>query len=185
MKKRYVGLLIAAALMAQPLTAYAAGSVSSRPSHDNSSSRSESLKTGRLEQSAAPVVNNGAATGNGSVTFATDTNALREAGLSWDMIDKINTINAGTEALYRTIGTNNLVGYVPLAPVQTALAGNGVSVNLYVPNLVEGLNDVQILYYNQASKAWELMAPSSINYATKEISVTLSGTTPFTIVYKK
>ena len=38
MKKRYVGLLIAAALMAQPLTAYAAGSVSSRPSHDNSSS---------------------------------------------------------------------------------------------------------------------------------------------------
>ena len=50
MKKRYVGLLIAAALMAQPLTAYAAGSVSSRPSHDNSSSRSESLKTGKLEQ---------------------------------------------------------------------------------------------------------------------------------------
>ena len=41
------------------------------------------------------------------------------------------------------------------------------------------------LYYNQATHTWELMAPSSINYATKEISVTLSGTTPFTIVYKK
>ena len=113
MKKRYVGLLIAAALMAQPLTAYAAGSVSSRPSHDNSSSRSESLKTGKLEQSAAPVVNNGGAAASGSVSFATDNNALREAGLSWDLIDKINTINAGTEALYRTIGTNNMVGYVP------------------------------------------------------------------------
>ena len=185
MKKRYVGLLIAAALMAQPLTAYAAGSVSSRPSHDNSSSPSESLKTGKLEQSAAPVVNNGGAAASGSVSFATDNNALREAGLSWDLIDKINTINAGTEALYRTIGTNNMVGYVPLAPVQTALAGDGVSLNLYVPNLVEGLNDVQILYYNQTTKAWELMAPSSINYATKEISVNLSGTTPFTIVYKK
>lgn len=119
------------------------------------------------------------------MTFATDNNALREAGLSWDLIDKINTINAGTEALYRTIGTNNMVGYVPLAPVQTALAGDGVSLNLYVPNLVEGLNDVQILYYNQTTKAWELMAPSSINYATKEVSVNLSGTTPFTIVYKK
>ena len=83
MKKRYVGLLIAAALMAQPLTAYAAGSVSSRPSHDNSSSRSESLKTGKLEQSAAPVVNNGGAAASGSVSFATDNNALREAGLSW------------------------------------------------------------------------------------------------------
>ncbi len=51
-----------------------------------------------------------------------------------------------------------MVGYVPLAPVQTALAGDGVSLNLYVPNLVEGLNDVQILYYNQTTKAWELMA---------------------------
>ena len=185
MKKRYVGLLIAAALMAQPLTAYAAGSPTARPSHDNSSSRSESLKTGKLEQSAAPVVNNGGGAASSSVSFATDNNALREAGLSWDLIDKINTINAGTEALYRTIGTTNMVGYAPLAPVQTALAGNGVSLNLYVPNLVEGLNDVQILYYNQATKAWELMAPTSINYATKEVTVNLSGTTPFTIVYKK
>ncbi|MCB6607713.1 hypothetical protein V3C10_10325 [[Clostridium] symbiosum] len=185
MKKRYVGLLIAAALMVQPMTAFAAGSVSSRPSSGGSSTRSESLKTGKLDQSAAPVVNNGGAAGNSSVSFATDTNALRDAGLSWDLIEKINTINAGTEALYRTIGTTNMVGYAALAPVQTALAGNGVSVNLYVPNLVEGLNDVQVLYYNQATKAWELMAPSSINYATKEISVNLSGTTPFTIVYKK
>ena len=78
-----------------------------------------------------PVVNNGGAAASGSVSFATDNNALREAGLSWDLIDKINTINAGTEALYRTIGTNNMVGYVPLAPVQTALAGDGVSLNLY------------------------------------------------------
>lgn len=184
MKKRYVGLLLAAAMMVQPMTAFAAGSVSSRPS-GGSSTRSESLKTGKLDQSAAPVVNNGGAAGNGSVTFATDTNALRDAGLSWDLIEEINTINAGTEALYRTIGTTDMVGYAALAPVQTALAGNGVSVTLYVPNLVEGLNDVQVLFYNQTTKAWELMAPSSINYATKEISVNLSGTTPFTIVYKK
>ena len=78
-----------------------------------------------------------------------------------------------------------MVGYVPLAPVQAAVVSGSTTVTMYVPNLVEGLNDVQILYYNQATHTWELMAPSSINYATKEISVTLSGTTPFTIVYKK
>ena len=104
---------------------------------------------------------------------------------AWDVIEEINTINAGVEPLYRTIGTNNMVGYVPLAPVQAAVVSGSTTVTMYVPNLVEGLNDVQILYYNQATHTWELMAPSSINYATKEISVTLSGTTPFTIVYKK
>lgn len=186
MKKRYAGLLIAALLMAQPLTAYAAGSVSSRPSGGSGggggggSNRSASMRSGQLNQGDAPVVNNGS-----NVPFITDTNALLEAGFSWDLIEKINTINAGTEALYRTIGTNNLVGYVPLAPVQTALLGDGASLELYVPNLVEGLNDIQILFYNQSTKTWDLKAPDRIDYAAKEISVNLSGTTPFTIVYKK
>ena len=122
MKKRYVGLLIAAALMAQPLTAYAAGSVSSRPSHDNSSSRSESLKTGKLEQSAAPVANSGGAAASGSVSFATDNNALREAGLSWDLIDKINTINAGNRGSV-PYNRNNQHGW--LRSVSTGSDGSG------------------------------------------------------------
>lgn len=193
MKKKCVGLLVAAALMIQPMTAMAAvnPSATARPTVSHSggsgtSSRSESLKTGKLDQSAAPVVSN-TATGNaaGSVSFITDNASLREAGFSEDLIEKINTINAGTEALYRTIGTTDMVGYVPLAPVQTAVAGNGTSMNLYVPNLVAGLNNVQILYYNQTTHAWEMMAPAAINYETKEIFVNLSGTTPFTIVYKK
>lgn len=193
MKKKCVGLLVAAALMIQPMTAMAAVNPSattkptvSRSDGGGTSSRSESLKTGKLDQSAALVVSN-TATGNvaGSVSFITDNASLREAGFSEDLIEKINTINAGTEALYRTIGTTDMVGYVALAPVQTAVAGNGTSVSLYVPNLIAGLNNVQILYYNQTTHAWEMMAPAAINYETKEISVNLSGTTPFTIVYKK
>ena len=186
MKKRSVGLLLAAALMVQPMTAFAAGSITSRPSsHDNSSSRTQSMVSGKLEQSQAPAPTSGADAAGGSVVFSTDRATYQNAGLAWDVIEKIETINAGVEPLYRTIGTTNMVGYVPLAPVQAAVVSGETTVTLYVPNLMEGLNDVQILIYNQKTHSWELSAPAAINYATKEVSVNLSGTTPFTIVYKK
>ena len=119
------------------------------------------------------------------MTFSTDRSTYQNAGLAWDVIEKIETINAGVEPLYRTIGTTDMVGYVPLAPVQAAVVSGEATVTMYVPNLIEGLNDVQILIYNQNTHSWEKVAPAAINYATKEISVNLSGTTPFTIVYKK
>lgn len=183
MKRKCVGLLVAAALMVQPMTAFAAGSVTTSPSRDNSSSRTQSMVSGKLEQSQAPAP--AASAAGGSIAFSTDRAVYESAGLSQDVIEKINTINAGTEPLYRTIGTTDMVGYVPLAPVQAAVVSGSSTVTMYVPNLIEGLNDIQILYYNQATHTWEKMAPSSINYATKEVSVNLSGTTPFTIIYKK
>lgn len=189
MKRKCVGLLVAAALMVQPMTAFAAGSPSTAPtpSHDNSSSRTQSMVSGKLDQSQAPAVSAVAAggSGNAAVAFSMDRAVYESAGLSQDVIEKINTINAGTEALYRTIGTTNMVGLVPLAPVQAAVVTGQTTVSMYVPNLIEGLNDIQILYYNQSTHSWELMAPAAINFATKEVSVNLSGTTPFTIVYKK
>lgn len=187
MKRKCVGLLVAAALMVQPMTAFAAGSASTAPtpSRDNSSSRTQSMVSGKLDQAQAPAPAASTGAAGGSVAFSMDRAVYESAGLSQDVIEKINTINAGTEPLYRTIGTNNLVGLVPLAPVQAAVVSGNTTVTMYVPNLMAGLNDVQILYYNQTTHAWELMAPSAINYETKEVSVNLSGTTPFTIVYKK
>ena len=143
------------------------------------------MVSGKLEQSQAPAPTSGADAAGGSVVFSTDRATYQNAGLAWDVIEKIETINAGVEPLYRTIGTTNMVGYVPLAPVQAAVVSGETTVTLYVPNLMEGLNDVQILIYNQKTHSWELSAPAAINYATKEVSVNLSGTTPFTIVYKK
>lgn len=178
MKRKIVGVLTAAVLMTQPFTALA-GSRSTQGVPTLSSS-TQSMISGELNASSAPT-----GTAGSSVSLSTDRSVYENAGIAWDVIEKINTINAGVEPLYRTIGTNNMVGYVPLAPVQAAVVSGSTTLSLYVPNLVEGLNDVQILYYNQATRTWELMAPTSINYATKEISVTLSGTTPFTIVYKK
>ena len=190
MKKRSVGLLLAAVLLVQPMTAFAAGSISSRPSSGGSSSnsRTQSMVTGKLEQSQAPAPAagvGGTSANGGSVAFSTDRSTYENAGLAWDVIEKIETINAGVEPLYRTIGTTDMVGYVPLAPVQAAIVSGETTVTMYVPNLIEGLNDIQILIYNQNTHSWEKVAPAAINYATKEISVNLSGTTPFTIVYKK
>lgn len=112
---------------------------------------------------------------------------------SQTVVETINTINSGTTPLYRAIGTPETVGYNPLIPVQTLVVTDAatqtkleekVTVSLYVPNLVEGLNDVQLLYYNTVTKKWEFMAPAAIDYATKQVTVTLGSDTAFTVVYK-
>lgn len=188
MKRKYVGLFVAAFVLTQSVTAFAAGSVTSRPSGGGgTSSKTESMITGKLDQNLAAAVSGGAGgiTGGGNVSLSANTADLANAGFSQAVIDSVNTINAGIEPLYRTIGTTNMVGYVALAPVQTAVVTSATSVTLTVPNLIQGLNDIQILYFNSTTKAWELMAPTAIDYATKQVSVNLSGTTPFTIVYKK
>ena len=185
MKRKCISLLVAAFVLAQSMSAFAAPSPGTRPSGGSggsggTSSKTQSLTTGKLDQSQAPALAAG-----GNVSISVDTVVLVNAGFSQATINIINTINAGIEPLYRTIGTTNMVGYVALAPIQTVVATGEISVTLTVPNLIQGLNDIQILYYNSTTKAWELMAPTAIDYATKTISVNLSGTTPFTIVYKK
>lgn len=189
MKKKSISLLVAAFVLVQSMSAFAAPSPSTKPSGGGgggSSSKTESLTTGKLEQSQAPALAGGGVNAaGGNVNISLDTNVLVNAGYSQATIDTINTINSGIEPLYRTIGTTNMVGYVALAPIQTVVTTGATSVTLTVPNLIQGLNDIQILYYNSTTKAWELMAPTAIDYATKQISVNLSGTTPFTIVYKK
>ena len=113
MKRKLAGVLTAAVLMAQPFTSLAAGS---SPSRDNMSSSTQSMISGELNNGAAPT-----GTAGSSVAFSTDRAVYENAGFAWDVIEEINTINAGVEPLYRTIGTNNMVGYVPLAPVQAAV----------------------------------------------------------------
>ena len=103
--------------------------------------------------------------GNTEVRFAS--NEEVKESFSQTVVETINTINSGTTPLYRAIGTPETVGYNPLIPVQTLVVTDAatqtkleekVTVSLYVPNLVEGLNDVQLLYYNTVTKKWEFMA---------------------------
>lgn len=223
MKKKYFGVMLAAAMMAQPLMVLAAENPSAnanavvRPSRDNGSSNSSSkpldttstsgagLTGGATGTAAAGIILSQDATAGGTVSGGSSsisvgeitvrfaTNEENKAIFTEKVVETINTINSGTTPLYRAIGTPEVVGYNPLIPIQTLVAEEAatklkktdpVTVTLYVPNLVENLNNVQILYYNDETKKWEFMAPSAVDFATKQISVQLKGDTPFTVVYK-
>ncbi|MEF9940587.1 MAG: hypothetical protein RR768_10790 [Clostridium sp.] len=130
--------------------------------------------------------------GNTKVSFAVG-KALT-AGLSAQVTETVEEINSGTRPLYQAIGTPLAVGYSALTPIQSIIATDittqtaataPVSLTFYIPNLMQGLNNIQILYYNQTSKSWEMMAPTAIDFATKQVTVGLPGSTPFTIVYKR
>lgn len=228
MKKRYIGIILAAMMMAQPVAAQ--GAVNPSPNtkpvvtpskdRDDSSSSSKPLDTsggtgagiagaatgsgglaggitaggtegGTATGGASGSAGNSITVGNTEIRFASN-DEVKES-FSQNVVETINTINSGTTPLYRAIGTPETVGYNPLIPVQTlvmtdtatqAKTDEKVTVSLYVPNLMEGLNDVQLLYYNTVTKTWEFMAPVAIDYATKQVTVTLGSDTAFTVVYK-
>ena len=147
-----------------------------------------SLNTGNAGN-AGTSDNAGAAgnAGGGTVTnvrFASD--AEVKEMLPWYAAEDVFTINAGTKALFQVVGTADLVGYNPLIPVQTMVAdgaADAVSVSVYVPNLMEGLTNVKILYINPDTKQWETTI-AAVDFATKTVSVSLKSGTPFTVIYK-
>lgn len=200
MKKKVLCLTAAVILMAYQATmAMAASSPSAAPavsSHrdrDDSRASSQPLDLDALgitngsAKNDASVINHGVSVaGHGvNVRFASD--AEVKESLPWYAAEDVFTINSGTTALYRVVGTPDLVGYNPLIPVQTLVAdgtADAVSVSVYVPNLIEGLNNVQILYFNPDTKQWEMAAPAAVDFASKNVAVSLKNGTPFTVVYK-
>ena len=233
MKKRYIGMVLAAMMMVQPVVAQAAVNPSPNakpvvtPSKDRDDSNASSKPLDTSGSTGTGIT--GAATGSGgltggiaggitggtgdgatggagdssgtagsSITVGTTTIRLAsneevKESFSQAVVDTINTINSGTTPLYRAIGTPETVGYNPLIPVQTLVMTDTatqtkkdekVTVSLYVPNLIEGLNNVQLLYYNSETQKWEFMAPTAIDYATKQVTVTVGSDTAFTVVYK-
>ena len=56
---------------------------------------------------------------------------------------------------------------------------------VYVPNLVEGLGIVQVLFYNNMTSKWELITPTSVDVANKMIHVTIPNSGTFSVIYKR
>ncbi|MEG2426980.1 MAG: hypothetical protein RSB58_00900 [Clostridium sp.] len=184
------------------------------PDRDHGSSSSSSAPTYRemttndaavlpgvagITGTVGTVGTGGSAGGDGSVTIGNNKVSFAvgkalTAGLSAQVTETVEEINSGTRPLYQAIGTPLAVGYSALTPIQSIIATDittqtaataPVSLTFYIPNLIQGLNNIQILYYNQTSKSWEMMAPTAIDFATKQVTVGLPGSTPFTIVYKR
>lgn len=115
------------------------------------------------------------------------------SGLPEEVQEQIAQINKGippSDVLGETVPE----GYYALVATYTITAqdkktgeestGNG-RLTLYVPNLVEGLEDVTILCYDNASGEWKLLPVESMNTEKKTLSVMLTGSATLTVIYRR
>ena len=206
MKKKWLGILLTAALVAaQPASAFAAPSPNTNVSVDDgdsdgyyeesSTKTTGTSSTGTTSANAVSVEGASASgttvIGDTQVGFATGEAAT--AGLPAQTVAAINAINAGT-ALTEAVKDVDLSGYSALTSVQAIVAKDvntnqpktgEVAVSLYVPNLIQGLNNVQVLFYDNATGLWKLINPANVDVANKKITVNISGSGSFSVVYKK
>ncbi len=104
----------------------------------------------------------------------------------------VNQINAG-ESLAEATGVRELEGYCALTTMHVIIAkdketgeeakGNGL-LTLYVPNLLEGLTDVSVLYYDCVKGEWKLIPVEGMDVKGKRISVRIGGSGVATTVYR-
>ena len=115
------------------------------------------------------------------------------SGLPEDVVSSIQAINSGNSLTQAGTGLD-LNGYnalVGTTAVMTYQAGTRVEktgatdLPLYVPNLVEGLGTVQVLFYNNMTSKWELLTPTSLDAANKMIHVTSPNSGTFSVIYKR
>ena len=192
MKKRAVmAAMVAALVLSQSTAAFAANSDSaggsSRVNFDNEVSITLNGNT------TTPNYGGEASNGATSVAFVKgETHAV--AGLPNGIVDTINAINRNKADL-ANVGTGlDLKGYNALIgthAIMTYQAGTkvektgDVSIDLYVPNLVDGLGNVEILFYNNMTGRWQLIKPASVNTKTKVVTVTIPNSGTISVIYKK
>ena len=129
--------------------------------------------------------------GTTAVYFLADKTAS-VAGLPKATVSQINGINNGQQ-LNNLIKDVDLTGYNALINTQAFIMedtkGNVItnvtSVSLNVPNLLNGLNNVQILFYNNATGKWEVIAPTAVDFNNKLVTVNLPGSGTLSVIYKK
>ena len=115
------------------------------------------------------------------------------AGLPESTVTTINGINSGSP-LNGVVPGTNLDGYNAListhaivtkdAATDTEKAGM-VEVPLYVPNLVDGLGEVQVLFYNNLTGTWTVIQPNRVDAASKTIWFNIPNSGTLSVIYKR
>ncbi len=200
MKKKCVtALVLAAALACVPATAFGAGSVSHSgggggSSHSSSTSSGTTIVAGSgmmtNTSTSSTVAAGSTVVGNTSISYATGVSAT--AGLPEAAVAAINGINEG-KTLSDVVKDVDVSGYKALTStnaIVTKDAATGevktgaVEVTLYVPNLVDGLENVSVLFYDNVTGKWTLLPVTKVDPATKTVVTTISGSGTYTVVYK-
>lgn len=115
------------------------------------------------------------------------------SGLPEEIQEQIVQINQGippSDVLGETVPE----GYYALVATYTVTAqdkesgeestGSG-KLTLYIPNLVEGLEDVSVLCYDNAAGEWKLLPVESMDTEKKTLSVILTGSGTLTVIYRR
>ena len=128
--------------------------------------------------------------GDTAVAFADSTAAT--AGLPSDVVSAINDINAG-KPLNEVVQGVDLTGFNALTGTHAIItkdANTGtvktgpVEVSLYVPNLVANVNNVQLLFYDNATGQWQMIPAVKVDPVTKTVAVNVPGSGTLSVVYK-
>ena len=133
-----------------------------------------------------------AVVGDIAIGFAKDPGSAT-AGLPENVVAAINDINAG-KALSEVIQGVDVSGYNALTGTHAivtkdaatgAVKDTAAEVSLYVPNLVEGLTNVEVLFYNNVTGQWTLLPALKVDPVTKTVAVNIPGSGTLSVVYKK
>lgn len=115
------------------------------------------------------------------------------SGLPETVVNAINGINSGLP-LNQVISDVDLTGYNALVgthaivtkdAVTNAEKAGPVEVPLYVPNLVDGLGEVQVLFYNNLTGTWTVIQPSRIDATSKMIWFNIPNSGTLSVIYKR
>lgn len=129
--------------------------------------------------------------GDTAIGFASGASAT--AGLPAAVVSSIDGINAGKD-LAQVISDIDLTGYNALTGTHAiitkdattaAVKTGSVEVSLYVPNLIDSLNGVAVLFYDNATGRWTLLEAVKIDPVSKTISVNITGSGTLSVVYKR
>ena len=181
-KKVLAAFMVAAMVAAMPMSALAAGS----------SSTSTTTTTTTTTEDGKSLTTNGAGSNTANVSAVFAVGHAETAGLPEAVVSSINSINSGTD-LSAAVGNPDLSGYAALTKTAAVVLQNtstqGVAnqettVTLYIPNLVEGLQDVKILYYENATGQWKVVDPSAIDFNKKTVTFNMFGSGTVTVIHK-
>lgn len=152
------------------------------------------LVTGINTSTGIPVTANEkqeAVVGDMALSFATG--EAETAGLPADVVAAINGINAG-QPLSQAVNSQALEGYSALSSTRALIARDAVTgkekvatteVTLYVPNLVQGLNNVSVLFYDNTTNHWVVLPTIHVDWEKKMVSVNVIGSGTLSVIYKQ
>lgn len=191
MKKKVFAIMLTAALVAtQSISVLANNSTSSDASSRNGSTGTTTSSTQTSDGQSLSSNGAGSKTENVKAEFAPSASAT--AGLPSQAVTAINSINTGAK-LSEAVGNASLEGYSALTKtsaivLKDAATGGTVdkaaTVSLYIPNLLTNLQNVKILYFENATGQWKVVEPTSIDFANKTISFEMFGSGTVTVIHK-